>query len=302
MTNLQAEFEILDDAELQPQDEVLFNDLSLARKELMGQGRAIKSVRDYRIACSKITLNFESRWSSIWTLVLVAYTKKKILRKLLSRKRWWSFVRWSRSKVCDITPAYYGLRLKLGLTAELMDKLDSDLAQLRKCFNERILYFRQLQEISDSVAEVTWLDSTLAGALQACRTEQTELEAKINTSRARQRYLDHLAKNDGMNEEDETCILCRCDFTRGFITQCAHVFCEGCMKAWLARHNRTCPVCRTAIIIDQIQRFTVHDNASLPTTKPIDNKSLPRTHRKIEYNMIGMSAGFLVMLVLDFRV
>lgn len=61
MTNLQAEFEILDDAELQPQDEVLFNDLSLARKELVGQGRAIKSVRDYRIACSKITLNFESR-------------------------------------------------------------------------------------------------------------------------------------------------------------------------------------------------------------------------------------------------
>jgi E3 ubiquitin-protein ligase SHPRH len=102
-----------------------------------------------------------------------------------------------------------------------LDKLDADLALLRKAFNQRILYFRQLQEISDSVAEVTW-ESTIDVALQESAAERNELEAKINTSRARHRYLEHLAQNkeDGDEDEDEgTCILCRCDFVRGFITQ-----------------------------------------------------------------------------------
>lgn len=51
--------------------------------------------------------------------------------------------------------------------------------------------------------------------------EQNELEGKINTNRARQRFLNHLAKNkeDGMmDEDDECCILCRCEFKRGYIT------------------------------------------------------------------------------------
>ena len=108
-----------------------------------------------------------------------------------------------------------------------MDKLDADLALFRKAFNQRILYFRQLQEISDSVAEVTW-DSTLVEAIEGCKREQTDFAAKINTNRARQRYLDHLAKHKDdrtIDEDEETCILCQCEFKRGFITQwCAGVF------------------------------------------------------------------------------
>lgn len=104
-----------------------------------------------------------------------------------------------------------------------MDKLDADLALLRKAFNQRILYFRQLQEISDSVAEVTW-ESTIGVALQESAAERNELEAKINTSRARQRYLEHLAQNKEAGDDDDdddegSCILCRCEFIRGFITQ-----------------------------------------------------------------------------------
>lgn len=84
-------------------------------------------------------------------------------------------------------------------------------------------YFRQLQEISDSVTEATWDEEQgLAGAIQECKLEQNELEAKINTGRARHRYLQHLAKNqeEGIaDEDDETCILCRNEFERGYITQ-----------------------------------------------------------------------------------
>lgn len=92
---------------------------------------------------------------------------------------------------------------------------------MRKAFNQRILYFRQLQEISDSVAEVEWhggLEDALTGSI----AEGVALDTVIKTNRARQRYLENLAKNrdeGGTKEDEETCILCRCDFIRGFITQ-----------------------------------------------------------------------------------
>jgi len=102
-----------------------------------------------------------------------------------------------------------------------MDKLDADLVLIRKAFNQRILYFRQLQEISDTVAEVEWEGSVVEALLQST-LEKNDLDAEINKSRARQRYLDNLTqnKNDGIRDEDEeSCILCRCEFVRGFITQ-----------------------------------------------------------------------------------
>ena len=54
------------------------------------------------------------------------------------------------------------------------------------------------------------------------RQKQSELDTKIKTARARQRYMDNLSKSheEGtIDEDDKTCILCKCDFIRGYITQ-----------------------------------------------------------------------------------
>jgi E3 ubiquitin-protein ligase SHPRH len=63
------------------------------------------------------------------------------------------------------------------------------------------------------------------------QADLTELEVKINTNRARQRYLEHLAKAQGegnVDEDEGTCILCKCEFTRGYITQwyVSQLYCE----------------------------------------------------------------------------
>lgn len=82
-------------------------------------------------------------------------------------------------------------------------------------------YFRQLQELSDTVAEATWEGSVIE-AIEEHEAHATELGAKINTNKARQRYLEFLAKSQGegtLDEEEESCILCKCDFERGYITQ-----------------------------------------------------------------------------------
>ena len=81
-------------------------------------------------------------------------------------------------------------------------------------------YFRQLQELSDTVTEAQWEDS-LQNAIAKLQQERAELDVKINAGRARQRYLDHLAKaqgDGGAGDDEGCCILCKCEFTRGYIT------------------------------------------------------------------------------------
>ncbi|KAH6907324.1 SNF2 family N-terminal domain-containing protein [Coprinopsis sp. MPI-PUGE-AT-0042] len=244
------------DFEVNPEDQVLHQTLSEQRKELvkaLGQ-RSIKSVLvDLNGVLTRITRRDDPEY----TLVSDAVSR---LRSLTSTQ------------------------------GTLHNKLDADLTLMRKTFNDRILYFRQLQEISDSVAEVEWEEPTLELAIQSCITNRADHDAKINMNRARHRYLVNLVAGtkdgESAEEEENVCILCRCDFIRGFITQCAHIFCEGCMKAWLARREgKTCPVCRVAVNPDTVQRFTTSQNEEAPK-QPINGESAPQSRRKIVYNNI----------------
>ncbi|KAJ6581273.1 SNF2 family N-terminal domain-containing protein [Mycena capillaripes] len=251
---LDSPIERLDDIELQPEHEVLNTELSTKRKNLFAalEGRAIKSV-----------------------VIDMSGKVARIHREDDPEKR-------------ALKEAVADLRLLITDQGTLLDKLEADLALYRKAFNQRIRYFRQLQEISDAVADVVF-ENTAAQALLECATEQRDLAVKINTNRARQRYLDHLSKNkvSGERDEDEeTCILCKCDFIRGFITHCAHVFCEDCMKAWVAKkQGSTCPVCRVAIDPEKLERFAVAEQPPEPKLEG-GAEPVPKSRRKIDYNMI----------------
>ncbi|KAJ6485956.1 SNF2 family N-terminal domain-containing protein [Mycena sanguinolenta] len=242
-----------DHLELQPEHQVLHLELSSKRKGLIAelQGRAIKSV-------------------AVDMSAKVAKMHKDDEHKTMLKE------------------AGADLRLLITEQGPLLEKLDADLALHRKAFNNRIQYFRQLQEISDAVADVEF-ENTAEEALAECVTAQRDLGVKINTNRARQRYLDHLSKNKLSGEQDEdeeTCILCKCDFIRGFITQCAHVFCEDCMKAWVAKkQGNTCPVCRVAIDPSKLERFAVAEQPAPPAAEGA-SEPVPKSRREIVYNMI----------------
>ncbi|KAJ7132049.1 SNF2 family N-terminal domain-containing protein [Mycena epipterygia] len=250
---LDVSAEMFDGIELQPEHEVLHKELSTKRKDLLEelQGRALKS----------IVVEMASRAARMH--------KDEDPEKIMLKR------------------AIADLRKLIAEQGTLLDKLDADLALYRKAFNQRILYFRQLQEISDSVSDAVF-ENTVAQALQECAAEQRDLAAKINTNRARQRYLDHLSKNKvsaEVDEDEEACILCKCDFIRGFITPCAHVFCEDCMKAWIAKKHRTCPVCRVAIEPEKLERFAVAEQPAEPMETDGD-LIMPKSRREIEYNRI----------------
>ncbi|KAK7030788.1 SNF2 family helicase [Favolaschia claudopus] len=243
--------------DLQPEHQVLHVELSTQRKALVTEldGRALKSVV-VEMATRMARMNKDDEHKAMLT------EASSDLRKLIAEQ------------------------------GALLEQLEADQAIFRKAFNSRLLYFRQLQEISDAVAEVEY-EGTTAEALLKFATEQRDLSAKINTNRARQRYLDHLSKDkvSGDNDEDEeTCILCKCDFIRGFITHCAHVFCEDCMKAWIAKkQGNTCPVCRVAIDPEKLERFTVAERSAPPKAQAVaedDPQPVPKSRREIMYNMI----------------
>ncbi|KAF7289508.1 SNF2 family helicase [Mycena chlorophos] len=244
--------------ELAPEHEVLFKELSLQRKALLNtlEGRALKT----------IVVDLAAR---------IAKTDKSK----------------DKDQMRNLKTAHDTLRQLITDQGPILDKLDSDLVIYRKVFNTRIRFFRQLQEISDAVADVTF-ETTLAEALIAEQTQQRDLAAKISTQRARQRYLEHLTKHkhtmdDDSDDEENACILCKCSFTRGFLTDCAHVFCEDCFKLWAKDKIRsTCPVCRVAINFDKLQRFVVAEETLKPTGNNEDEVEVPKSRRVIEYNTI----------------
>ncbi|KAI0697783.1 SNF2 family N-terminal domain-containing protein [Cytidiella melzeri] len=250
----------IDGIDHQPEHQVLQKELQDTRKAILEDFDSNRSIRSIMIDLSKVVARI-LRDDDLEKIIAADATRK--LKELLKEE------------------------------TKLMDDLQADLTLLRRAFNDRISYFRQLQEISDTVAEAEW-EGSADVALAKLESDHTELEVKINTNRARQRYLEHLAKAQGdgdLDEEEEACILCKCDFTRGYITQCAHVFCEACMKAYSSRKDgKTCPLCRTPIIPDQLQRFAVdHNNEQMAPPKIGQNEPAPKSRRQIQYNVINPS-------------
>ncbi|KAF7309597.1 SNF2 family helicase [Mycena indigotica] len=242
------------DIELQPEHEVLFKQLSLQRQGLLStlDGRALKSV-----------------------IVDLAQRIHKLDKEKIETKE-----------------ALEDLRRLISQQAPILEKLEADLATCRKVFNARISYFRQLQDISDAVADVTF-ETTLQAALEECAIEQRHLSANISAHRARRRYLDHLVKQNtnGRDDEENACILCRSTFMRGFMTECAHVFCEDCLKLWIKDKARnTCPVCRIPIKSDKLERFIVAEDElqTAPISKE-EKMEAPRSRRQISYNEIDQA-------------
>ncbi|KAI6106659.1 SNF2 family N-terminal domain-containing protein [Pisolithus croceorrhizus] len=229
-----SDLEIPDDIEVQPQHEVLHKSLKDERTDLMllFGGRALKSILvDLLTVVARIHHDDDPE-------KVIATNGVKRMRDLIASQ------------------------------TSLMERLDADLAQIRKTFNERIMYFRQLQDISDSVVDVEW-EGDVRDAINTCDKEHGELGRKIATGRARQRYLDNLGRtqDDGsMDEDDRTCVLCRCDFSQGFITPCV------------------------PIQMDELHRFTLQDEQP-PPPRPVLAKGelVPTSRRQIEYNMISPS-------------
>lgn len=123
--------------------------------------------------------------------------------------------------------------------------------------NARLEFYRQLQQISDTVVpyEEDANERSIAAAL--FRTEQTEgrLRTKIATLKSTARYLDHIRREASNDDVNRLCIICQQSFEIGVLTSCGHSYCAECLRLW-RRHHGTCPTCKKRLEQNDLHQIT----------------------------------------------
>lgn len=141
-------------------------------------------------------------------------------------------------------------------------------------FNARVEYFKQLQQISDSVQPKTYTTEQESLEPDKIDYEFAALIVLFSTARgklargaSRFRYLatlvpkdaDGVKKEDAIVEEESDdgneCIICQSPITVGTLTSCGHKFCKTCLDEWLNSHS-SCPICKTFTNKDTVYHFT----------------------------------------------
>lgn len=195
-------------------------------------------------------------------------------------------------------------------------------------FNARVEYFKQLQQISDTVQNKKFaftqeeldpekLDYLFQGLCHAVENAKN----KHTRSVSRLRYLASLkpkvVSDDSTvgNEDEAICTICQMAITVGSLTSCGHKFCKSCLEEWLIRHPR-CPMCKTFTDRNTIYSFTqyksnlraekivneVEKNNSKPNHNQIyklmDSESLKNIQNIKLSNSFGSKVDLIVKLVL----
>lgn len=119
--------------------------------------------------------------------------------------------------------------------------MNQELDLFTSTMNAKVEFYRQLQNVSDMVAPydgpTTETEENRLFSLEA------SMSRKLDTSKAKHRYLLHLKELDAAEDEQKQCVICRENFTIGVLTICGHQFCKECITLWM-RENHNCPVCK----------------------------------------------------------
>lgn len=145
------------------------------------------------------------------------------------------------------------------------DELKNELLQLTKevrvlrgCYNRRVGYYKQLQQMSDNVGEVDVSIDRSIPFLNEQLAKESELDIVINQKLGRKRYLESLSENTNhttANVAERICIICQSEYKLGSWTVCGHEFCRKCLNKWLRSHG-TCPICKQRINQGEVYSLT----------------------------------------------
>ena len=106
----------------------------------------------------------------------------------------------------------------LSAQSKASSALEREVELFRDVMNRRLEYYRQLQQISDTVAPYDEeskgqpLDTALFELKQGA---EGRIESKISTLKSKHRYLIHLRDESGADSSARICIICQCPFEIG---------------------------------------------------------------------------------------
>jgi E3 ubiquitin-protein ligase SHPRH len=133
--------------------------------------------------------------------------------------------------------------------------LEKELVLFHDAQNQRIQFYRQLQEISDDVAPYKEeLDETLdEWALEQARDKELQSSNTLAQLKTKNRFLLHLRDESNAEATQRICVICQSPFERGVLTVCGHQYCKDCIQHWF-HQSRTCPICKR-----RLTKVDVHD-------------------------------------------
>ncbi|KAK2783913.1 hypothetical protein FQN52_009432 [Onygenales sp. PD_12] len=142
--------------------------------------------------------------------------------------------------------------------SRISSKVEKEVELFRDVMNQRLEYYRQFQQISDTVApyEEESRGKPLDVDLFNSKIKFEEnMEKKISTLKSKYRYLIHLRDESGAEESTRICIICQSSFEIGVLTVCGHKYCKDCLQFWWRQH-RTCPMCKVHLKSSDFHQIT----------------------------------------------
>lgn len=142
---------------------------------------------------------------------------------------------------------------------KVVNSLDRELELFRDTMNLRLEYYRQLQQISDTVApyEDDLDEESLNVALAGMKDAETQIHLRIATLKSRARYLDHLRDEAADVDAQRLCTICQQHFETGILTSCGHSYCLECIRLWWKNCTyKNCPTCKKHLSRNDFHQIT----------------------------------------------
>ncbi|RMY32245.1 hypothetical protein D0865_14784 [Hortaea werneckii] len=135
--------------------------------------------------------------------------------------------------------------------------LEKEVDLFRSTQNQRLEFYRQLQELSDAVAPYKEeLDERLdTAALETAMEKEDKLSKSLAQLKTKNRFLLNLRDESGNQDGPKICVICQCPFENGVLTVCGHQYCKECIQHWWSQH-RTCPVCKRKLVSQDFHNIT----------------------------------------------
>jgi len=175
--------------------------------------------------------------------------------------------------------------------------LEKEVEMFRDTMNNRLEYYRQLQQISDTVApyDEESVGKPMNDTLFAEKLRQEEaIDEKISSLKAKRRYLLHIKEEPDSDGSSRICIICQTDFEHGVLTVCGHKYCKDCLQLWWKQH-RTCPICKKRLKARDFHQITYRPEDFVVREEKTTTKMGPAPERSSKNSSIytDISTGTL---------
>jgi E3 ubiquitin-protein ligase SHPRH len=140
---------------------------------------------------------------------------------------------------------------------KMLAELEKEQELFHAAMNQRVAFYKQLQEISDTVAPYKEeVDEEFDHeAYKQAEGKEKDHASRVAQFKTKRRFLSHLRNESENQDEARICVICQENFETGVLTVCGHQYCKDCIRLWYAAH-RTCPVCKRVLHLVDFHEVT----------------------------------------------